>query len=151
MHCIITLLLFNIAACGGNYKTVDSTQVNTMNHQKKEQVQEKSIILSLSNDTLTLPVDKMEVKVINNTDSVCVTSDFYRLEQFINNKWVFNLKKYGTFTDMAYVVDPNGGIRSFSINLQNTERPLEKGLYRICKRVGIKKDWYDIYHTFYIR
>lgn len=111
----------------------------------------KSIVLQLMNgDTIALPAGKVDVVMINNTDSLYTTGKYYRIERFEDKEWVEIPRKYGSFEDIGYVIKPNGGKRIFTINLQNAEYAYRKGKYRICKIASNDKNKLYIYCTFYI-
>lgn len=112
----------------------------------------KSIVLQLINsDTITLPAGKVDVVMINNTDSVYTTGTYYRIERFEDKEWIEIPRKYGSFEDIGYIIKPNGGKRIFTINLKNVKHTYQKGVYRISKRVSKGKNKYYIYCTFYVR
>lgn len=81
---------------------------NYFNDSIKEESQ--SIILQLiNNDTISLPVGKVCVEMINNTDSAYITGTYYRIERFDDKTWIEIPRKFGSFEDIGYVINPNGG------------------------------------------
>ena len=77
----------------------------------------------MNSDTITLTVEKINVIMINNTDSVYTIGSYYKIERFENKEWAEIPTKYGSFENIEYVIKPNDGKRFFKINLNS--RPLK--------------------------
>lgn len=132
--------------------TTSLQKVNISYSNDSVKKNDKSIVLQLINgDTIALPARKVDVVMINNTDSVYTTGAYYRVERFKDKNWIEMPRKHGSIEDIGYVIKPNGGKRTFTINLQNVESTYQKGVYRICKIVSKGKNKYYIYCTFYIQ
>lgn len=83
---------------------------------------------------MALPVGKVDVVMINNTDSAYTTGKYYRIERFENNGWIEIPRKFGSFEDIGYIIKPNGGKRSFTINLQNVQHTYQKEYIESVKK-----------------
>lgn len=150
LYNIFNLLIVLGCTCKNGYTSLPKVNMNYLNDSIKEENQ--SIILQLmNNDTISLPVGKVDVVMINNTDSVYITGTYYRIERFEDKVWIEIPRKFGSFEDIGYVIKPNGGKKFFTINLQNVKHTYQKGMYRICKKVSKGRNEYYIYCTFYIR
>ena len=99
---------------------------------------------SLTRRTLRLPLDSIVVEMMNNTDSTCVTSESYTIEQRLNDEWTvlsIKPKKDGAvyaFNDIGYELAPHS-TRQFTIHVEPDKYDFERGQkYRIVKEF-IKK------------
>lgn len=105
----------------------------------------------IGNDTVTSSVGEVNLLLVNGTDSVYTTGQYYKIERFENGEWTEIPRKFGAFEDIGYAIKPNGGERQFTINLQNVKHTYRKGRYRICKRVnGGGKKRQLVYCNFYV-
>lgn len=147
---IFSVLITLGCTCKNSSTSLPKVNASYLNDSIKEDKQ--SIILQLmNNDTISLPVGKVDVVMINNTDSVYITGTYYRIERFEDKFWIEIPRKFGSFEDIGYVIKPNGGRKIFTINLQNVRHVYQKGMYRICKKVSKGENQYYIYCTFYVR
>ena len=94
---------------------------------------------SLTRRTLRLPLDSIVVEMMNNTDSTCVTSESYTIEQRLNDEWTvlsIKPKKDGAvyaFIDIGYELAPHS-TRLFTIHVDSDKYDFERGQkYRIVK------------------
>jgi hypothetical protein len=154
----ITLLIYNVfcilmvLGCTDNHASTSLPSANINDLNSCAENEDKSIVLQLmSCDTMALPVGKVDVVMINNTDSAYTTGKYYRIERFENNGWIEIPRKFGSFEDIGYIIKPNGGKRSFTINLRNVQHTYQKGIYRICKEARKGGNKYYLYCTFYIK
>ena len=99
---------------------------------------------SLTRRTLRLPLDSIVVEMMNNTDSTCVTSESYTIEQRVNDVWTIlpiKPRKDGAvyaFNDIGYELAPHS-TRQFTIHVEPDKYDFERGQkYRIVKEF-IKK------------
>ena len=75
---------------------------------------------SLIRRTLRLPLDSITVKMVNNTESTCITGEAYTIEQRINKEWNYELAPHST--------------RLFTIHVDSDKYDFERGQeYRIVK------------------
>ena len=98
---------------------------------------------SLTRRTLRLPLDSIVVEMMNNTDSTCVTSESYTIEQRLNDEWTvlsIKPKKDGAvyaFNDIGYELAPHS-TRQFTIHVEPDKYDFEHGQeYRIVKGISI--------------
>ena len=89
--------------------------------------------------TLRLPVDSIVVEMMNKTDSTCVTSEAYAIEQRVNGEWTvlpIKPRKDGAvyaFNDIGYELAPHSS-RQFSIHVEPDKYDFERGKeFRIAK------------------
>ena len=94
---------------------------------------------SLIRRTLRLPLDSITVKMVNNTESTCITGEAYTIEQRVNDVWTIlpiKPRKDGAvyaFNDIGYELAPHS-TRLFTIHVEPDKYDFERGLeYRIAK------------------
>ena len=94
---------------------------------------------SLIRRTLRLPLDSITVKMVNNTESTCITGEAYTIEQRVNDVWtILHIKprKDGAvyaFNDIGYELAPHS-TRLFTIHVDSDKYDFERGHeYRIAK------------------
>ena len=94
---------------------------------------------SLIRRTLRLPLDSITVKMVNNTESTCITGEAYTIEQRVNDVWTIlpiKPRKDGAvyaFNDIGYELDPHS-TRLFTIHVDSDKYDFERGQeYRIVK------------------
>ena len=68
---------------------MDSTETVTSADTLRMVIIDKSISRSdsLIRRTLRLPLDSITVKMVNNTESTCITGEAYTIEQRVNDVW----------------------------------------------------------------
>ena len=93
--------------------------------------------------TLKLPLNSIVVEMMNNTDSTCVTSESYTIEQRLNDDWtVLSIKPKKdeavyAFNDIGYELAPHS-TRQFTIHVEPDKYDFEHGQeYRIVKGISI--------------
>ena len=93
--------------------------------------------------TLKLPLNSIVVEMMNNTDSTCVTSESYTIEQRLNDEWtVLSIKPKKdeavyAFNDIGYERAPHS-TRQFTIHVEPDKYDFEHGQeYRIVKGISI--------------
>ena len=96
---------------------------------------------SLIRRTLRLPLDSITVKMVNNTESTCITGEAYTIEQRINKEWKtlpIKPRKDGAvyaFNDIGYELAPHS-TRLFTIHVEPDKYDFERGqIYRIAKEL----------------
>ena len=94
---------------------------------------------SLIRRTLRLPLDSITVKMVNNTESTCITGEAYTIEQRVNDVWTIlpiKPRKDGAvyaFNDIGYELAPRS-TRLFTIHVDSDKYDFERGQeYRIAK------------------
>ena len=94
---------------------------------------------SLIRRTLRLPLDSITVKMVNNTESTCITGEAYTIEQRVNDVWTIlpiKPRKDGAvyaFNDIGYELAPHS-TRLFTIHVDSDKYDFERGQeYRIVK------------------
>ena len=94
---------------------------------------------SLTRRTLRLPLDSITVKMVNNTESTCITGEAYTIEQRVNDVWTIlpiKPRKDGAvyaFNDIGYELAPHS-TRLFTIYVNSDKYDFERGQeYRIVK------------------
>ena len=94
---------------------------------------------SLIRRTLRLPLDSITVKMVNNTESTCITGEAYTIEQRVNDVWTIlpiKPRKDGAvyaFNDIGYELAPHS-TRLFTIHVEPDKYDFERGQeYRIVK------------------
>ena len=94
---------------------------------------------SLIRRTLRLPLDSITVKMVNNTESTCITGEAYTIEQRVNDEWTIlpiKPRKDGAvyaFNDIGYELAPHS-TRLFTIHVEPDKYDFERGReYRIVK------------------
>ena len=92
--------------------------------------------------TLRLPLDSITVKIVNNTESTCMTDEAYTIEQQVNDVWtILHIKprKDGAvyaFNDIGYELAPHS-TRLFTIHVDSDKYDFERGQeYRIVKELS---------------
>ena len=96
---------------------------------------------SLIRRTLRLPLDSITVKMVNNTESTCITGEAYTIEQRVNDVWTIlpiKPRKDGAvyaFNDIGYELAPHS-TRLFTIHVDSDKYDFERGReYRIVKEL----------------
>ena len=96
---------------------------------------------SLTRRTLRLPLDSITVKMVNNTESTCITGEAYTIEQRVNDVWTIlpiKPRKDGAvyaFNDIGYELAPHS-TRLFTIHVEPDKYDFERGReYRIVKEL----------------
>ena len=119
----------------------DSTEAVTSADTLRLVIADKSLSQtdSVIRRTLKLPVDSIVVEMMNNTDSTCVTSEAYAIEQRVNGEWTvlpIKPRKDGSvyaFNDIGYELAPRS-TRLFTIHVEPDKYDFERGKeYRIAK------------------
>lgn len=94
---------------------------------------------SLIRRTLRLSLDSITVKMVNNTESTCITGEAYTIEQRVNDVWTIlpiKPRKDGAvyaFNDIGYELAPHS-TRLFTIHVEPDKYDFERGQeYRIVK------------------
>ena len=94
---------------------------------------------SLIRRTLRLPLDSITVKMVNNTESTCITGEAYTIEQRVNDVWTIlpiKPRKDGAvyaFNDIGYELAPHS-TRLFTIHVEPNKYDFNRGHeYRIAK------------------
>ena len=94
---------------------------------------------SLIRRTLRLPLDSITVKMVNNTESTCITGEAYTIEQRVNDVWTIlpiKPRKDGAvyaFNDIGYELAPHS-TRLFTIHVEPNKYDFKRGQeYRIVK------------------
>ena len=122
----------------------DSTEALTSADTLRLVIADKSLSQtnSLIRRILKLPLDSIVVEMMNNTDSTCVTSEAYTIEQRVNGEWtVLHIKprKNGAvyaFNDIGYELAPHS-TRLFTIHVEPDKYDFERGReYRIVKELS---------------
>ena len=97
---------------------------------------------SLIRRTLRLPLDSITVKMVNNTESTCITGEAYTIEQWVNDVWTIlpiKPRKDGAvyaFNDIGYELAPHS-TRLFTIHVDSDKYDFEHGReYRIVKELS---------------
>ena len=98
---------------------------------------------SLIRRTLRLPLDSITVKMVNNTESTCITGEAYTIEQRVNDVWTIlpiKPRKDGAvyaFNDIGYELASHS-TRLFTIYVDSDKYDFEHGQeYRIVKGISI--------------
>ena len=121
----------------------DSIEVVTSADTLRLVITDKSLSQtdSVIRRTLKLPLDSIVVEMMNNTDSTCVTSESYTIEQRLNDEWTvlpFKPRKDGAvyaFNDIGYELAPH--TRLFTIHVEPDKYDFERGReYRIVKELS---------------
>ena len=119
----------------------DSTEAVTSADTLRLVIADKSLSQtdSVIRRTLKLPLNSIVVEMMNNTDSTCVTSESYTIEQRLNDEWTvlsIKPKKDGAvyaFNDIGYELAPHS-TRLFTIHVEPDKYDFERGqIYRIVK------------------
>ena len=119
----------------------DSTEAATSADTLRLVIIDKSISQtdSLIRRTLRLPLDSITVKMVNNTESTCITGEAYTIEQRVNDVWTIlpiKPRKDGAvyaFNDIGYELAPHS-TRLFTIHVDSDKYDFERGQeYRIVK------------------
>ena len=119
----------------------DSTEAVTSADTLRLVIIDKSLSQadSVIRRTLKLPLNSIVVEMMNNTDSTCVTSESYTIEQRLNDEWTvlsIKPKKDGAvyaFNDIGYELAPHS-TRLFTIHVEPDKYDFERGQeYRIVK------------------
>ena len=119
----------------------DSTEAVTSADTLRLVIADKSLSQtdSVIRRTLKLPLNSIVVEMMNNTDSTCVTSESYTIEQRLNDEWTvlsIKPKKDGAvyaFNDIGYELAPHS-TRLFTIHVEPDKYDFERGQeYRIVK------------------
>ena len=101
-------------------------------------------------------MDSITVKIVNNTESTCMTDEAYTIEQQVNDVWtILHIKprKDGAvyaFNDIGYELAPHS-TRLFTIHVEPDKYDFERGqIYRIAKEFFKKgkKDPQSVYCYF---
>ena len=85
---------------------------------------------SLIRRTLRLPLDSITVKMVNNTESTCITGEAYTIEQWVNDVWTIlpiKPRKDGAvyaFNDIGYELAPHS-TRLFTIYVDSDKYNFE--------------------------
>ena len=144
---LIAALAF--ASCGPSARqalvdaeqTTDSTEAVTSADTLRLVITDKHLSQtdSLIRRTLRLPLDSITVKMVNNTESTCITGEAYTIEQRVNDVWTIlpiKPRKDGAvyaFNDIGYELAPHS-TRLFTIHVEPDKYDFERGLeYRIAK------------------
>ena len=123
----------------------DSTEAVTSADTLRLVIADKSLSQtdSVIRRTLKLPLNSIVVEMMNNTDSTCVTSESYTIEQRLNDEWTvlsIKPKKDGAvyaFNDIGYELAPHS-TRLFTIHVEPDKYDFERGqIYRIVKGISI--------------
>ena len=119
----------------------DSTEAVTSADTLRLVIADKSLSQtdSVIRRTLKLPLNSIVVEMMNNTDSTCVTSESYTIEQRVNDVWTIlpiKPRKDGAvyaFNDIGYELAPHS-TRLFTIHVEPDKYDFERGqIYRIVK------------------
>ena len=122
----------------------DSIEVVTSADTLRLVITDKSLSQtdSVIRRTLKLPLNSIVVEMMNNTDSTCVTSESYTIEQRLNGEWMvlpFKPRKDGAvyaFNDIGYELAPHNS-RLFTIHVEPDKYDFERGReYRIVKELS---------------
>ena len=122
----------------------DSTEAVTSADTLRLVIADKSLSQtdSVIRRTLKLPLNSIVVEMMNNTDSTCVTSESYTIEQRLNDEWtVLSIKprKDGAvyaFNDIGYELASHS-TRLFTIHVEPDKYDFESGReYRIVKELS---------------
>ena len=125
-------------------QSTDSTEAVTSADTLRLVIADKSLSQtdSVIRRTLKLPVDSIVVEMMNNTDSTCMTSEAYTIEQRVNDEWTvlpIKPRKDGTvyaFNDIGYELAPHS-TRQFTIHVEPDKYDFESGReYRIVKELS---------------
>jgi len=120
----------------------DSIEVVTSADTLRLVITDKSLSQtdSVIRRTQKLPLNSIVVEMMNNTDSTCVTSESYTIEQRLNGEWMvlpFKPRKDGAvyaFNDIGYELAPH---RLFTIHVEPDKYDFERGReYRIVKELS---------------
>lgn len=93
-----------------------------------------SIFLMVKNCKHISPTDTIEVEIFNNTDSIWVTGQYFKIEKKNNTNWCPVPLAPGVFYDIGYEIGPYKS-RMFKIDLNRTNDTLSSGTYRVSKLV----------------
>ena len=119
----------------------DSTEAATSADTLRLVIADKSLSQtnSLIRRILKLSLNSIVVEMMNNTDSTCVTSESYTIEQRLNGEWMvlpFKPRKDGAvyaFNDIGYELASHS-TRLFTIYVDSDKYDFERGQeYRIVK------------------
>ena len=122
----------------------DNTEAATSADTLRLVIADKSLSQtdSVIRRTLKLPLNSIVVEMMNNTDSTCVTSESYTIEQRLNDEWTvlsIKPKKDGAvyaFNDIGYELVPHS-TRLFTIHVEPDKYDFESGReYRIVKELS---------------
>jgi hypothetical protein len=147
------LAAFSLASCRPTARQAvadaeqptDNTEAVTNADTRRLVIADKSIsrIDSLTRRTLRLPLDSITVKMVNNTESTCITGEAYTIEQRVNDVWTIlpiKPRKDGAvyaFNDIGYKLAPHS-TRLFTIHVDSDKYDFERGQeYRIVKGISI--------------
>lgn len=99
-------------------------------------------------NNISLPVDRIRIFIINNTDSEIITGEQFYLEYFQSGEWVL-VKLIYNFNSIAFLVDAGDSL-FIKTNLQPKTHQYVAGKYRIYKTVRIKDKTYVLSSDFEI-
>ena len=125
-------------------QTTDSTEAVTSADTLRLVITDKHLSQtdSVIRRTLRLPLDSITVKIVNNTESTCMTDEAYTIEQQVNDVWtILHIKprKDGAvyaFNDIGYELAPHS-TRLFTIHVDSDKYDFERGQeYRIVKELS---------------
>lgn len=94
-----------------------------------------TITLMVKNRKAISPTDTILVEIFNNTDSIWVTGQYYKIEKKNDTHWCPVPLAPGVFYDVGYEIGPYKS-RMFKIDLNETQDALSSGTYRVSKLVS---------------
>ena len=122
----------------------DNTEAATSADTLRLVIADKSLSQtdSVIRRTLKLPLNSIVVERMNNTDSTCVTSESYTIEQRLNDEWTvlsIKPKKDGAvyaFYDIGYELVPHS-TRLFTIHVEPDKYDFESGRVSYLSQPGM--------------
>lgn len=85
-------------------------------------------------DSLDLSTASLTISVVNNTDSLYSTGDYYIIEKHVGDKFITMPYKPVVFRGLGHDISPRSS-RQFTIDLSDLDGTFDPGDYRITKNV----------------
>lgn len=146
-----------IVSCNNMVKKIPAQQMECLQPEQKDCHKMSGLQMYAVNDTVKSTKKRIEIEIRNNSDSTYIVDEAYRVERFINGKWVqvpYKQPKDNDcvyiIKDIAYILNPKTGYKHFTINLNNIRMEKKYGKYRIVKQchTDTAKTYQTIYAEF---
>lgn len=121
------------AACTGNHGDKTQTAESRPENKRDGMKSVSAITMSANPAAYTLPVDRVRVKVRNNSTEDVTAGDDYMVELYKDDCWK-EVPLHYAFHDIGIVIF-SGNEKTFDIDLQSDRYDYTRGLYRIKKEV----------------
>jgi len=140
----VIFLILSSFACQNKNKPIQP-------QTESEIVVSEDIVMTGYPTSLNSLTDTIKVTITNNTKLEATTGAYYEIERYVEQPDIASWQKVPlelAFHDIAFIIQPRGSSKEFSILLHPELYKYEPGKYRVTKKATTEKGNYELFFVF---